>query len=88
MAALAKLTDRFTEVRLDDEIVIMRLDNGEFFALSGTAATIWRLIDEERDSEALVAAVAAEYKMSEGALAGEVQDFLQDLEGIGLLACG
>jgi hypothetical protein len=88
MAALAKLTDRFTEARLDDEIVIMRLDNGEFFALSGTAATIWRLIDEERDSEALVAAVAAEYKTSEGDLAGEVQDFLQDLEGIGLLARG
>ena len=60
MRALTKLTDRFTETSIDDEIVIMRLDNGEFFALSGTAAAAWRLIDGQRDRLALVDALASD----------------------------
>ena len=55
MTALIKAAGRFTEADIDHEIVIMRLDNGEFFSLSGTAAAIWRLIDGERDTAALVA---------------------------------
>lgn len=86
MTAIAKLTDRFTEATLDDEVVIMRVDNGEFFALSGTAAAIWRLIDGQRDFEAVLAALAVEFDADEGDLAGDVRHFLRQLEGTGLLA--
>jgi hypothetical protein len=86
MTALAKLAARFTEAEIDDEIVIMRLDNGEFFALSGTAAAIWRLIDGTRDTDELVAALANQFAADEHDVAGDVNDFLRRLEDTGLLA--
>ena len=86
MTAIAKRTDRFTEVEIDDEIVIMRLDNGEFFSLSGTAAAIWRLIEGDRDRAALVAAVAREFAADESDVAAEVDEFLLRLKEMGLLA--
>ncbi len=86
MSALIKLSDRFTETRLDDEIVIMRLDNGEFFALSGTAAASWRLIDGTRDRTALLSALAAEYAADEAQITSDVDALLVRLRDTGLLA--
>lgn len=88
MPAISKVGDRFTETVLDDEIVIMRLDNGEFFALSGTAAAAWRLIDGERDEAALVAALAAEFTAEKREIARDLGDFLLRLKEKGLLALG
>jgi hypothetical protein len=86
MTAIAKLTDRFTETEVDDEIVIMRLDNGEFFALSGTAAAIWRLIDGERDRVALIEAIGVQFEADETQIAADVDEFVDRLKGTGLLA--
>jgi pyrroloquinoline quinone biosynthesis protein D len=86
MAAISKMTDRFTETVIDDEIVIMRLDNGEFFALSGTAAATWRLIDGSRARATIVAALADEFAASESEIVPDVDDFLLRLKEMGLLA--
>ncbi|MFL6730243.1 MAG: PqqD family protein [Sphingomicrobium sp.] len=86
MSSIVKRSDRFTEADIDDEIVVMRLDNGEFFSLSGTSAQIWRLIDGCRDRTALVAALAAEFDADEGRIAADVDAFLVELEESGLLA--
>jgi hypothetical protein len=88
MSAITKRADRFTETAIDDEIVIMRLDSGEFFALSGTAAAIWRLIDGKRDAVALRAALAAEFSTDEGQVGTDVGEFLARLRETGLLAGG
>ena len=85
MAAITKLTDRFTETDVDDEIVIMRLDNGEFFALSGTAAAIWRLIDGERDAEALSSLLVAQFEANEDQIGRDLKEFLATMREQGLL---
>ena len=85
MTAIAKLADRFTETDIDGEIVIMRLDNGEFFALSGTAAATWRLIDGQRGQAALIAALADEFPADREQIAADVEAFVAQLESIGLL---
>ena len=84
-AAINKLSDRFTEAAIDEEIVVMRLDNGEFFALSGTAAATWRLIDGKRDRQALLNALADEYSTDEKRIAPDVDEFLVRLTEAGLL---
>lgn len=88
MRVLAKQADRFSETDIDEEIVIMRLDNGEFFSLSGTAAATWRLIDGTRDREALLEALAAEFDGDGTDMAADVDEFLARLREIGLLANG
>lgn len=86
MTAIAKLTDRFTEADIDDEIVVMRVDNGEFFSLAGTGAIIWRLIDGTRDRNALLEALAGEFDGEEAEIASDVDEFLSRLRETGLLA--
>ena len=86
MTALAKLTDRFTEADIDSEIVIMRLDNGEFFSLSGTSAAIWRLIDGGRNRDDLLAALSDQFDGTGGEIGRNLDAFLRELRETGLLA--
>jgi len=86
MNRVIKLSERFTEAAIDEEIVIMRVDTGEFFSLTGTAATTWRLIDGHRGRDALIAALADEYSTEGEAIAADVDEFLAQLKETGLLA--
>ncbi len=86
MTAITKFAERFTEAHIDDEIVVMRLDNGEFFSLAGTGANIWRLIDGTRDRNALLTALAGEFDGDEAEIASDVDEFLLRLRETGLLA--
>jgi len=86
MSVLTKPSDRFTETDIDEEIVVMRLDNGEFFSLSGTAAATWRLIDGTRDREALLAALADAYDdANDASMASDLDEFLRQLRDGGLI---
>ena len=86
LTALTKRFDRFTEADIDSEIVVMRLDTGEFFSLSGTSAEIWRLIDGSRDRRALITALTADFDADEERIAANVDAFLMELRDTGLLA--
>lgn len=88
MNAIAKLADSFAETEIDDEIVLMRLDTGEFFSLTGTGREIWRLIDGARDRRELIAALTARFEGDEAEVARDVDEFLAQLSGAGLLAGG
>lgn len=86
MAILTKRADRFTEADIDEEIVVMRLDNGEFFSLAGTSAAIWRLIDGHRDRAAIISALGDEFEGDETVIAADVDAFLAELRETGLIA--
>ena len=85
MTAITKLSERFTEADIDQEIVIMRIDSGEFYSLSGTAAAIWRLIDGQRDRAELIATATREFEPGERDIAADVDEFLAQLRETGLL---
>jgi hypothetical protein len=86
MTAIRKLASRFTEADIDDEIILMRLDNGELLSLADSAAATWRLIDGERDRRAVVAALAAQYVVDDQQIAADVAELLHELMEAGLLA--
>ena len=83
---LAKAADRFSETAIDDEIVVMSLESGDFFSLTGTAQAIWLLIDGTRTRAALLADLAAEFVCTEAELSEDLDAFLAQLETAGLLA--
>lgn len=85
-AKLIKLTDRYIETSIDDEVVLMDLDSGNFFSLTATAATIWSMIDDARDSDAIIACACAEYGCDAAEIAGDVADFLQQMTEAGFIA--
>lgn len=86
MSLLTKQDGRFSETDIDDEIVVMCLDNGEFFSLEGTAAATWRLIDGTRDRAALVSALTGDFAGEEAEIAADVDEFLTRLKELGLIA--
>ena len=88
MKPLTKAQDRFSETAIDDEIVVMSLDSGDFFSLSGTARAIWLLIDGSRDRAALLAALANQFGVAPDAIAGEVDHFLAQLVHANLVRFG
>ena len=86
MSVLAKRPDRFTETEIDNEVIVMRLDTGEFFSLTDTAAAIWRLIDGNRDRAGLLRALVDGYGAEEAIIEADIDAFLVELKSAGLLA--
>lgn len=88
MGLLTKAQDRFSETAIDDEIVVMSLDSGDFFSLSGTARAIWLLIDGTCDLPGLTAALAEEFDAPAATLAADVATFIAELGRAGLVNDG
>ena len=84
---IAKRPDQFSQSAIDDEIVVMGLDSGTFFSLSGTGRMIWELLDRHSQRSALLAELAREYGRDETAIAAELDEFVAALEQAGLVAC-
>ena len=85
MSVPAKDAARFVETEIDDEVVVMRLEDGDFFSLQGTARSIWRLIDGARDREAILGELEQRYDADRATLAGELDAFLAELREAGLV---
>lgn len=85
MTAIAKAEGRYSETEIDDEVVVMNLENGEFFSLTGTARAIWRLIDGSRGRDQLLTALAAEFAAEPAEIAADLDPFLAQLARAGLI---
>lgn len=82
---LAKAAGQFTETTIDDEVVVMSLESGDFFSLTGTARAIWLALDQHHDRAGLVAALAVEFGTEPAEIAPDVDAFLGQLGTAGLL---
>ncbi|MFM5884498.1 MAG: PqqD family protein [Novosphingobium sp.] len=86
MAGLpTKRRGAFSETAVDDEIVLLNLDDGTFFSLTGTGAQIWPLIDGTRSRDALVAALAAAHDAAPAVVAADLDAFLVQLADAGFI---
>lgn len=83
---LAKAADRFSETAIDDEVVVMSLDSGDFFSLTGTAGAVWALIDGTRTRAELLADLATQFSCDAADISADVDAFLAELAAAGLLA--
>lgn len=72
-------------VEMNGEFVMMGLDQGEYYAVKGVAATLWRHLDVPRDLDALCALVAEEYEITPDACRDDVAAFVEQLAGKGMV---
>jgi PqqD family protein of HPr-rel-A system len=73
--------------RMDDETIVVDPRSREVHLLNETAARIWDLLESARSVDELCAAIADEYEgASPEVLRGEIDVFLNDLGGKGLVA--
>ena len=66
-------------VEMDGELVMMGLEQGEYYGLRDVAASIWQHLAEPRTAAELCALVAAEYDVSADACHADVVVFLDEL---------
>ena len=86
MTTPRKITANFVETEIDDEILLVDLDGGELFSLSGTGREIWRLIDGERTLDEIAHTVARDYSGEQKKVRRDVEHFVGQLRDAALVA--
>ncbi len=65
---------------IDEELVMMNIEKGEYYGLTKVASRIWMLLDKEISYGLLIETLLKEYEISEEVCRSEVQRFLIELE--------
>lgn len=60
-------------------------DLASIYSLNGTGTLIWRLLDSPRSIEEMAAAVAAEYNVDLVPAERDVNEFVNEMRGVGLV---
>jgi hypothetical protein len=67
-------------VEMDGEFVMMGVDQGEYYAMRGVAASVWRHLAEPRELTELCSLVAEEYDITPDQCRDDVATFLGQLQ--------
>ena len=86
MSVISRVEGGYSETEIDDETVVMNLNSGEFFSLTGTARAIWLLIDGTLDRDALLAELVDTFAAKPDEVAADLDPFLKSLTVAGLIA--
>ncbi|WP_226699639.1 PqqD family protein [Qipengyuania gaetbuli] len=85
MAALHKLTGNFAATDVDGELLIVDLDGGELFSLSGTARSVWDSIDGRRDESQIAEHLSAAFDVDAATLEADIAVFVEELRAAALI---
>ena len=85
MSALRKLTENFIATTVDGEVLIVDLDGGELFSLTGTARSVWEAIDGKRDAGEITQIMAERHEGDPDQIAADVAALVRDFENAALV---
>jgi len=71
---------------LDGEVVIMSIQEGEYFMLDAVASRIWELLEKPTTVGALCDALVDEYEVERAACEQDTLELLAQMQGKGLIA--
>ena len=71
--------------RLDDELVMMDIEKGKYFALNPVATRIWDLLEQPLSVEELCGSLLDEYDVEPEKCHSEVVKYLDQMEKLGLV---
>ncbi len=78
-------TDKILTAAINDELVMMSVELGQYFGLNSVGLHIWSLLETPKSFDAIVAILTAEYDGDAEVIRSEVAVFLARLESEGLL---
>lgn len=85
MVAIRKLGRNFVATLVDQEVLIVDLDGGELFSLSGTAKSVWEAIDGRRDVAGIAAIMTKGHQGEPGVIARDVAELIDQFEAAALV---
>jgi hypothetical protein len=71
--------------RLDDELVMMDIEQGRYFALNPVATRIWELLESPLSIDELCLLLMEEYEVDEALCRAETRACLDDMVRFGLV---
>lgn len=71
--------------RLHDELVMMDIDKGKYFALNPVATRIWDLLENPLSIDELCNLLMEEYDVSESQCREEVQEVVEEMVKLGVV---
>ena len=73
-------TDKFIESTVDDEIILMHLDEGNFSSLKSTGLRIWNMLDEPKSAAQICSSMCEEFDVDEEVCRAQALEFLNTLK--------
>lgn len=85
MSATYRRTAATMSTEVGDDVVALQADRGFAYGMEEVTATVWRLLEEPRDLDALVTQLTAEYDVDEAQCRAEVTTLLEQMTSEGLV---
>ena len=86
MSTTVVASDQQISCDVADEVVLLSVDNGQYYGLNVVGASIWRLIQQPRTLDEVRAALLREYDdVSDDTCTSEVVDFVTNMLALGLI---
>lgn len=87
MATLFKISSpQITSEVVDGEVMIINLQNGQYFNINGSSLEIWAALQEGASREAILAGLSQRYSADAPALAASLDQLLEELQKDELIA--
>jgi len=80
-----KVPDHILHSKLDEEITVLNLRNGEYYSLNYTGAFIWSLICEGNSYDEIVKQFSIEYQDKGNNIKSDISDLITTLKSNGLV---
>lgn len=79
MTERVRRQDAVITQQANGQTILLRLDDGGYYAIDEVGAAIWELCDGRRLLSEIVAAMAAEFDAPETTICADVLEFVQEL---------
>lgn len=76
-----KHSERVLVRQVDDTMVLLSLDDGQYYALDEIGGRVWELCDGTRSVSNVIQIICAEYDAPPETVKADVLELLQDLAG-------
>ena len=70
---------------LDEELVMMSVEHGQYYGLGGVGPRVWELIEAPRTYEQLVEQILEEFEVEREVCEKDMLEFLEQMEKLGLV---
>ncbi len=70
---------------MDGDLVMMSIDNGEYYGVGGVGPRIWELLESPRTVEQITAAIVEEFEVEADSCREDMLGFIRQLLDMGLV---
>lgn len=88
MVIITKNKNKFVETRIDNEVVLMNVDNGNFYALKSTGLAIWDIIETKSNRASVINALTLKFLVANDLCETDVDAFLSEMVEAGFVTLG